>query len=124
MIEHIYTPDAPPPIGGYSQGVVANGFLYTCGMGPLDPKTGKVVNGDISVQTRQVFNNLSAILKVKGVDFSRVVKVTGHLENPVGDFAGYDDVFREFFIAPFPARTTVGSRLADMLVEIDFVVLL
>jgi 2-iminobutanoate/2-iminopropanoate deaminase len=63
MMEYIYTPDTPP-IGGYSQGVVANVFLYTSGMGPLGPKTGKVVNGDIAVQTRPVFNNLAAILKV------------------------------------------------------------
>jgi 2-iminobutanoate/2-iminopropanoate deaminase len=122
MLEHIYTADAPTTTGGYSQGVVANGFLFTCGMGPLDPKTGKVVNGYICVQTRQVFNNLSAILKVKKVDFSRVIKVTGHLENPVEDFAGYNEVFREFFITPFPAWTTVGSKLANMRVEIDVVV--
>lgn len=123
-LEHFQADGAPAPGGSYSHGVIANGFLYTCGMGPLDPATGKVVEGDITVQTRQVLKNLEAILKTKGATFAQVVKVTTHLQELHRDFAGYDQAYREFLSAPFPVRTTVGSDLMNILVEIDFVVAL
>ncbi len=123
-LEHFQAEGAPAPGGSYSHGVIANGFLYTCGMGPIDPETGKVVEGDITVQTRQVLKNLEAILKTKGATFAQVVKVTTHLQELHRDFAGYDQAYREFFSAPFPVRTTVGSDLMNILVEIDFVVAL
>jgi len=123
-LEHFQAEGAPAPGGSYSHGVIANGFLYTCGMGPIDPATGKVVEGDITVQTRQVLKNLEAILKTKGATFAQVVKVTTHLQELHRDFAGYDQAYREFLSAPFPVRTTVGSDLMNILVEIDFVVAL
>ena len=123
-LEHFQADGAPAPGGSYSHGVIANGFLYTCGMGPIDPATGKGVEGDITVQTRQVLKNLEAILKTKGATFAQVVKVTTHLQELHRDFAGYDQAYREFFSAPFPVRTTVGSDLINILVEIDFVVAL
>ena len=121
-LEHFQADGAPAPGGSYSHGVIANGFLYTCGMGPIDPASGKVVEGDITVQTRQVLRNLEAILKTKGATFSQVVKVTTHLQELHRDCAGYDQAYREFLSAPFPVRTTVGSDLMNILVEIDFVV--
>ena len=123
-LEHFQADGAPAPGGSYSHGVIANGFLYTCGMGPIDPATGKVVEGDITVQTRQVLKNLEAILKTKGATFAQFVKVTTHLQELHRDFAGYDQAYREFLSAPFPVRTTVGSDLMNILVEIDFVVAL
>lgn len=123
-LEHFQADGAPAPGGSYSHGVIANGFLYTCGMGPIDPATGKVVEGDITVQTRQVLKNLEAILTTKGATFAQVVKVTTHLQELHRDFAGYDQAYREFLSAPFPVRTTVGSDLMNILVEIDFVVAL
>ena len=123
-LEHFQAEGAPAPGGSYSHGVVAHGFLYTCGMGPVDPVSGKVVEGDITAQTRQVLKNLEAILKTKGATFAQVVKVTTHLQELHRDFAGYDQAYREFFSAPFPVRTTVGSDLINILVEIDFVVAL
>ena len=57
-VEHIQAKDAPAPGGSYSHGVVANGFLYTCGMGPVDPATGKIVDGGVAEQTRQTLKNL------------------------------------------------------------------
>lgn len=123
-LEHFQADGAPAPGGSYSHGVIANGFLYTCGMGPIDPVSGKVVEGDIIVQTRQVLKNLEAILKAKGATFAQVVKVTTHLQELHRDFAGYDQAYREFLSAPFPVRTTVGSDLMHILVEIDFVVAL
>ena len=123
-IEHINASQAPAPGGSYSHGVVAHGFLYTCGMGPVDPATGKIVDGGVAEQTRQTLKNLQKILDVKGVKFADVVKVTAHLQDVNRDFAAYDAVYREFFSAPFPVRTTVGSDLINILVEIDFVVAL
>jgi reactive intermediate/imine deaminase len=123
-IKHVTAKGAPAPGGSYSHGVIANGFLYTCGMGPVDPATGKIVEGGVGPQTRQTLVNLKAILDEVGADFSQVVKTTAHLQNVVADFAEYDKVYREFLSAPFPVRTTVGSDLIGILVEIDFVVAL
>jgi len=123
-IKHVTAKGAPAPGGSYSHGVIANGFLYTCGMGPVDPATGKIVEGGVGPQTRQTLINLKAILDEVGADFNQVVKTTAHLQNCVADFAEYDKVYREFLSAPFPVRTTVGSDLINILVEIDFVVAL
>lgn len=123
-MEHITAKGVPAPAGAYSHGVVANGFLYTCGMGPVDPATGKIVEGGVAEQTRQTLRNLQAILDEKGASFSQVVKVTTHLQNSIQDFKEYDAAYREFFKAPFPVRTTVGSDLINILVEIDLVVAL
>jgi 2-iminobutanoate/2-iminopropanoate deaminase len=83
-----------------------------------------IVEGGVGPQTRQTLINLKAILDEVGADFSQVVKTTAHLQNCVADFAEYDKVYREFLTAPFPVRTTVGSDLINILVEIDFVVAL
>jgi len=123
-IKHVTAKGAPAPGGSYSHGVIANGFLYTCGMGPVDPATGKIVEGGVGPQTRQTLINLKAILDEVGADLSQVVKTTAHLQNCVADFAEYDKAYREFLTAPFPVRTTVGSDLINILVEIDFVVAL
>lgn len=124
-IRHILAKGAPAPGGSYSHGVVANGFLYTCGMGPMDPASGAVVSGGVGEQTRQTLKNLQAILSEVGCDFTDVVKSTVHLQDVARDFKEYDGVYREFFTAPyFPVRTTVGSDLNEILVEIDLVVAL
>ena len=124
VIEHFFSKNAPNPGGAYSHGVIANGFLYTCGMGPADPITNKVEAVGIEEQTRQVLRNLQAILAEKGATLDQVVKVTTHLQDVARDFAAYNKVYQEFFTAPFPVRTTVGSDLAKILVEIDVVVAL
>jgi reactive intermediate/imine deaminase len=124
-VRHITAKGAPNPGGSYSHGVVANGFLYTCGMGPIDPATGKIVSGGVAEQTRQTLRNLEAILSEVGCDFSDVIKTTAHLQEINRDFKDYDKVYREFFSAPnFPVRTTVGSVLINILVEIDLIVAL
>ncbi|AWB96030.1 reactive intermediate/imine deaminase [Agromyces badenianii] len=112
--------NAPKPAGPYSHGVVANGFLYTAGFGPQDPATGEVVPGGVAEQTRQVLRNIGAVLAEYELTFDDVVKVTAHLED-LADFAEYNVAYAEFFTEPYPVRTTVGSRLANILVEIDVV---
>ncbi|MFI0369351.1 RidA family protein [Actinomadura sp. 1N219] len=112
---------APAPLGTYSQGLVAGDFVYTSGMGPIDPKTGEVVGADVAEQTRQVLTNLSAILAEHGLGLDDVVKSTVHLQDLHRDFPAYDEVYRAHFNEPYPVRTTVGSDLMNILVEIDFV---
>jgi 2-iminobutanoate/2-iminopropanoate deaminase len=119
--QEIRTGDAPAPAGSYSQGLVAGDFLYTAGMGPTDPRTGEVVGDDVATQTRQVLENLRAILAARGLTFDNVVKATVHLQELRRDFAAYDAVYRSYFTPPFPVRTTVGSDLMNILVEIDLV---
>ena len=118
----IHTDNAPVPGGGYSQGIVAGDFVYTAGMGPVDPQTGVLVGaGDVAEQTRQVLRNLRAILAERDLTLDHVVKVTTHLAEVARDFAAYDAAYQEFFTDPKPARTTVGSTLKGILVEIDVV---
>jgi 2-iminobutanoate/2-iminopropanoate deaminase len=117
----IRTDAAPAPGGSYSQGLVAGDFLYTAGMGPVDPRTGEVVGDDVAAQTRQVLDNLRAVLAAHDLTFDDVVKATVHLQEVHRDFAAYDEVYRSYFTPPYPVRTTVGSDLLDILVEIDLV---
>ncbi len=112
---------APAPGGAYSQAVEANGFLYTAGFGPIDPQTGAIVGDDVGEQTRQVMRNLGAVLATAGLGFDDVVKATVHLADVARDFAGFNAVYSEFFTNGFPVRTTVGSALPRILVEIDVV---
>lgn len=119
----IVIPNAPAPAGPYNQGIIANGFLYTAGFGPQDPATGEVPEG-VAEQTRQVLRNIEAVLTEAGATFADVVKVTTHLQHLKRDFAAYNEAYMEFFPTPYPVRTTVGSDLYDILVEIDVVVAL
>lgn len=111
--------ELPPPGGPYSHLVEANGFVYTAGLSPHDPATRALPDG-ISAQTEQVITNLETALRVAGLTLADVVKTTVHLAD-LSDFAAFNEVYRERFPEPFPVRTTVGSRLAGFLVEIDAV---
>lgn len=118
----IATTGAPRPGGTYSQGFVAGPFVFTAGQGPFNPETGEIVGSTIEEQTRQTLANLAAVIADQGLTHADVVKVTVHLEDLDADFVGFDAAYREFFeSAPFPARTTVGSRLDGIRVEIDWV---
>ncbi len=118
----ISTAGAPQPAGPYSQGIVAGGFLYTAGFGPQDPATGVVPEG-VAEQTRQVLRNVSAVLAERGLTLEDCVKTTVHLAD-LADFAEFNEAYQEFFAPPYPVRTTVGSQLASILVEIDVVAVL
>lgn len=121
MRQAISIETAAKPGASFSQAIIANGFMFTGGAGPFEPGTGELIGEEIITQTRQTLKNLEAILKSQGLDFSDVVKVTTHLQNAKRDFADYDKVYREFFSEPYPARTSVGSELGTILIEIDLV---
>jgi reactive intermediate/imine deaminase len=117
----VRTDAAPAPVGAYSQARIAGPFVYTAGMGPLDPATGKIQGEDVATQTDIVLDHLETILREAGMTLADVVKVTAHLADLDRDFPEFDRAFRARFAEPFPARTTVGSTLAGILVEIDVV---
>ena len=122
-IRKILTEKAPAPIGPYSQAVLVDGkFLYTAGQGPMDPKSGKLVEGGIKEQTRQVMKNLEAILLAGGASLASVVKTTVFLKD-MNEFAAMNEVYAEFLGAAAPARSTIeAARLPrDIRVEIEAV---
>jgi 2-iminobutanoate/2-iminopropanoate deaminase len=121
----VQTPDAPAAIGPYSQAIVANGFVFTAGQIPLDPRTMQVVEGDVAAQTERVMANLQAILQASGSDLSAVVKTTVFLRD-MNDFAAMNEVYGRWFGEHKPARSTVQvARLPrDVAVEIEAVAVL
>jgi 2-iminobutanoate/2-iminopropanoate deaminase len=116
----VHTANAPQPAGPYSQGIVANGLMYTAGFGPQDPADGNAVADNVADQTRQVLRNIQAVLAERGLTLDHCLKTTVHLAD-LADFAEFNAAYQEFFTEPYPVRTTVGSQLANILVEIDVV---
>lgn len=121
MKQAVETSSAPAPGGAYSQAIMWNGLLFTAGLTPADPATRRVAGPTIKEQTHQVLKNLGEILGAAGFTFDDVLKVTVHLADIDRDFQGFNEVYATYVNPPFPARTTVGSRLAGFLVEIDMV---
>ncbi len=120
MKQEIRTGGAPAPAGAYSQGIRVGDLVFTAGMGPIDVSTGKVVGDTIEAQTELTIDNLAAVLEEAGTSLNHAVKATVHLQN-LGDFAAFNQVYERRFSDPKPARTTVGSDLMGILVEIDLV---
>jgi 2-iminobutanoate/2-iminopropanoate deaminase len=120
----VATEGAPAAIGPYSQAVVANGVIFTAGQIPLDPETMQFVDGDITLQTQQVMNNLGAVLAAAGSGFDRVVKTTCFLAD-LNDFAAFNAVYGRYFADNPPARSTVQVAQLPMgaLVEVECVAL-
>ena len=122
----ISSPGAPKAIGPYSQAIAAGGMLFCSGQIPLDPATGGLVTGDITLQTRRVMENLRAVLQAGGAGFQDVVKTTVFLSD-LAFFAQVNEVYAEYFNdGPPPARATVAvkslPRGAD--IEIDAIAVL
>jgi len=122
MKHAVSTPGAPRAIGPYSQAVRAGTLLFASGQIPTDPTTGAIVEGDISAQTRRVFENLTAVLNAADLSFKDVVKTTVFLAD-MNDFSAMNEVYGAYFSDPYPARATVQvARLPkDARVEIDLV---
>ena len=116
--QQITTTSGASPMGAYSQGLRAGEFIFVSGQGPLDPATGKIVGETIEEQTVRTLENIKAILEAGGATMADVVKVTAHLTD-LSNFPTYNKVYATYFPDPKPVRTTVGSQLLGMLVEID-----
>lgn len=125
MIEIVATDRAPKAIGPYSQAVRANGFVFVSGQIALDPKTQQVVDGNASMQTERVLENLKAIVEAAGSSMKHVVKTTVFLAD-FEDYSKMNEVYSRYFSENPPARSTVEApRLPrNVRVEIDLIALL
>ena len=119
-MDYVKTDSAPLPVSCYSQAVKAGGFLFISGQVPLDPRTKKLVKGGIAAQTKQVLENIKAIVEAANSSLSNVVKITIFLKN-VEDFKDMNDVYCTYFINNPPARTTVQAQppIPEILIEIE-----
>jgi 2-iminobutanoate/2-iminopropanoate deaminase len=122
--ETIHTGSAPEAIGPYSQAIAAGPFLFTSGQIGLDPATGSIVDGGVGAQTRQVMDNIAAVLAAAELTFADVVKTTIFLAD-MNDFAAVNAVYGESFDAAPPARSTVAAAglPRGALVEIETIAL-
>ena len=123
MKEIIHTEHAPAAVGPYSQGVKIGDLLFTAGQVALDPATGKLVEGDVTVETERVMENLKAVLAAAGTNFDNVVKATVFLAD-INDFAAMNGVYGRYFSENPPARSAfqVGALPLGAKVEIEMVV--
>ena len=122
MRKTITSEDAPKPIGPYTQAIVAGGFMFVSGQIALDPRTGQVVDGDVTVQTEQVLKNLLAILKEAKMGPENVVKTTVFLSD-LADFAKMNEVYAQYLGKQPPARSTIQAAglPRGVKVEIDMI---
>ena len=120
MKKIVATENAPKAIGPYSQGVEENGILFISGQIPINPATGKLVEGGIKEQTEQVLKNIGAILKEAGLSYSNVVKTTCLLSD-MDNFAAMNEVYGKYFTSEMPARAAYGVVKLPLgsLVEIE-----
>ena len=120
----VRTDEAPKAIGPYAQAIKANGFVYTAGQIAIAPDSGEIVDGGITSQTRQVFENLAAVLKAAGTSLDQVVKTTVFLRH-MSDFTAMNDVYAGYLGNATPARSTVAvvELPRGALVEIDLIAL-
>ena len=122
MNKAIHTDNAPAAIGPYSQAVRWGNVVYVSGQLPTDPATGAFAGEDVAAQTRQSLTNIKNILAAEGLDMACVVKTTVMLKD-IADFAAMNEVYAEFFSAPYPARAAfqVAALPKDARVEIECV---
>jgi 2-iminobutanoate/2-iminopropanoate deaminase len=120
MKKVVIVAQSPPPQAPYSQAIIANGFVFVSGQGPIEPKTGKIVLGDIKDQTRLVLENIKTILEAAGSSLDKAVKCSVFLKD-IHDFAAMNEVYKNYFKENPPARTTVqaGDIFGGIGVEID-----
>ncbi|TAE09707.1 MAG: RidA family protein [Bacteroidetes bacterium] len=118
----IYTPNAPEPIGPYSQAVLANGILYVSGQIPINPANGSLVEGDTKAEATQVMENIKAILEAAGASFNDVIKATIFLSD-MALFATVNEVYGSYFTQHFPARETVAVKHLPKYVNVEISVL-
>ena len=117
MRQTITAEKGPAPVGPYSHAVVANGFVFVSGQGPIDPETGTMPDA-FKDQVRQTLRNVQTILEAAGSSLDDVVKVNAYVTD-LTRFAEFNEVYKEFFQNDPPARTTVAASLLGFLVEID-----
>jgi reactive intermediate/imine deaminase len=124
-MDFIATKEAPHAIGPYSQAVRTGNTLYLSGQIALDPVSGNLIEGDFSAQARRVFDNLRAVLRASGADFSSVARATVYLTD-LGNFQSLNAIYGQYFGDHKPARSTVGVAQLPRgaAVEIDLIAII
>lgn len=117
--QQISSTGAPQPSGAYSQGIAAGGFVFLSGQGPFTPD-GSLPEGGFAAQARQTFANLAAVAEAAGGSLADAVRVGVYLHD-LADFAEMNDIYREAFPEPLPARTTIQTPLPGFGIEVDVV---
>ncbi len=125
MKQEIITANAPKAIGPYSQGIIANGFVFASGQIPLDPATGELNIGSVEEQAHLALTNLKAVIEASGSSMDLVVKCTVFLQN-MDDYGAVNAIYGEYFKSPYPARAAIQvARLPkDVKVEIEAIAIL
>lgn len=118
----IETTSAPKPVGPYSQAIFSEPYLFCSGQVAIDPNTNEVLKGTISEQAKQVLDNIGAVLKEAGLNFSNVVKSTIFLTD-MNDFAQVNEVYSKYFKAPYPARSTIAVSALPKGVNVEIEVI-
>ena len=120
MRKAVVTDKAPKPLGPYSQAIIEGDFIFVAGQGCTNPQTGKLELGDVRSETKRAFENVRAILDAGGSSLDDVTKCNVYLRD-IDDFAAMNEVYKTFFAAPFPARTTIqaGALPGGIAVEIE-----
>lgn len=116
--KQVATANAPAAIGPYSQAIISGKTLYASGQIPIDPATGNIVEGGIVEQAHRVFKNVGAVLKECGLDYSAVVKTTVFLTD-LKDFGTVNEIYGQYFTAPYPARSCVQVSALPKGVKIE-----
>jgi 2-iminobutanoate/2-iminopropanoate deaminase len=120
----IFAENGAPPKGPYSPAMVASGTtLYVSAQGPFDPDTGEVVSTEFRIQARQVFDNVTALLAAAHATWNDVVKVQIFLAD-FANFADMNEIYLAYVTEPYPARTTVRSRIGQAEIAVDCIAVL
>ncbi|GIV08362.1 MAG: endoribonuclease [Fimbriimonadales bacterium] len=114
----ILSQDAPAPIGPYSQAVRVGDWIFISGQIPIDPATGKMITGGVATQTKQVLQNLQAVLTAVGLNLDSIVKTTIYMTD-LNLFAELNEVYANYFHPPFPARATVQVSALPMGAQVE-----
>lgn len=118
--DQVVTAAAPPPAGAYSQGIVSGGFVFLAGQGAID-LAGRKSTAPFREQARLAFGNLAAVAHAAGADLRNAVRIGVYLLD-MDDFAELNEICREFFDEPLPARTTIQADLRGFKIEVDAIV--
>jgi 2-iminobutanoate/2-iminopropanoate deaminase len=124
-VDRVKTEHAPAAIGPYSQGIIANGFLYSAGQIALDPKSGEMAASEIAAQTEQVMRNLDGVLEAAAAKWGDVVKTTVYLHD-MADFPTVNEIYGRWIGDARPARSTVqvSALPRGSLIEVDLIALI
>ncbi len=122
MKKVINTTNAPAPIGPYSQAITAGGFVFVSGQIPIDPSTGELISENVKAETKQVMENIKAILSEAGLGFNHIVKTSIFLTD-MQSFAQVNEVYGTYFTDQFPARETIQVAALPKNVNVEISVI-